>query len=127
MSTYLPQLFSLLSSTNGVPPKLSFSQVITFSLITIRLKEKLSWHQSSSTTDPPLSLPPNVVAFCSESLGTNNETIGSLWNYVREVVWNNGLGDEAQELLRNKTLLGCFLNYGVRHQIGECDMSIIAG
>ena len=57
----------------------------------------------------------------------NNETIGSLWNYVREVVWNDGLGDEAQELLRNKTLLGYFLNYGVQHQIGECDMSIIAG
>lgn len=92
---------------------------MTFSLIVIRLKEMLSWHQSSTTTNPPFTLPPKIVAFCSDSLATNHEVIHKLWNYLREVVWIDGVGDDDNELLRNKRLLGLFLKYGARHQIGE--------
>lgn len=77
-------------------------------------------------TDPPLCLPLNITAFCSDSLDTDNETIDFLWIYVREAIWDDGLGEETQDLLRSKTLLSRFLKYGIRHKIGERDISILA-
>ena len=122
MSTRLPQLLNILSSDNEELAALSFSKIITFSLIIIRLKEQLSWYQSCTTTNPPFTLPPKIVAFCSDSLGTNHEVIHGLWDSLREVVWYNGVGDEDEELLRNKRLLGLFLRYGAQYQIGQCEM-----
>ena len=52
----------------------------------------------------PLTLPLNVIAFCSDSLGTEHEIINRLWIYVREVVWHDGASDRDEELLRNKSL-----------------------
>ena len=124
MSTWLPQLFSLLTSINGEPPKLTFSQVTTFSLIIICLKEMIHWHRSWTTTDPPLTLPLNVITFCSDSLSTEHEIINWLWIYVWEVVWHDGASDRDEELLRNKSLLSLFLKYGARHQIGACNIML---
>lgn len=64
----------------------NLSQVTTFSLIIICLKEMIHWHQSWTMTDPPLTLPLNVITFCSNSLGTEHEIITWLWIYVQEVV-----------------------------------------
>ena len=45
---------------------------------------------------------------------------------MREAIWDDGLGEETQDLLRSKTLLSRFLKYGIRHKIGERDISILA-
>jgi hypothetical protein len=99
---------------------LSLHELMTFSALVHHLKERISWHQSATLCGPPLSLPNDVVVFCTNALCSSRETIIQSWKAFRELVWRDEDTDDTASRLRNGKLLGLFLQHGCKHAIGEC-------
>jgi len=82
------------------------------------LKEWISWHQSATLCRLPLSLPNDVVVFCTNALHTSHETVIQSWKAFCELVWWDKDTDDTVSHLKNGKLLGLFLQHRYKHAIG---------
>ncbi|KAI0309415.1 hypothetical protein OF83DRAFT_1072073 [Amylostereum chailletii] len=100
------------------------SLLLFFRLIT-HLKERLSWHCTSSQTGPPPSLPSDVHQFLVTALRVNDPSvISDLWALFRDIAWSLSPPKDSDPdgSQRAGDLLGVFMRCGLAFDIGFRDL-----
>lgn len=119
-----------LESQPGAGDGLSIPQLATFASLVSCLREKISWHQSLSSSCAPLILPDDITTFCAEALGIDANIVTNAWGLLRDILWtppHDDLLDETSILVRNGGLLRLFLEPDSNTKLVRLGSPIVLG